>query len=139
MTSTSEIVDTIRRCSDPRRERFFVLPVADDGSFRMFRLAEGDGIHVPVDIPEVFRITKGCGCMRFIVAHNHPDSPFPIASKADIRTSKKVYDMAKTLGMEFVDHIIVTETRYMSFREDGIIAAYEPHREKRLNNLEIVD
>lgn len=136
---TSEMADAIRKYSNPRRECFFVLPVADDGSIHMFLLAEGDGIHVPVDIPRVFRITKGCGCRRFIVAHNHPDSPFPIASKADIRTSKKVYDMAKALGMEFVDHIIVTETRYMSFREDGIIAAYEPHREKRLNDLEIID
>ena len=139
MMRTSKIADAIRKHSDPRRERFFVLPVADDGSIRILLLAEGDGIHVPVDIPKVFRITKQCGCRRFIVAHNHPDSPFPIASKADIRTSKRVYDMAKTLGMEFVDHIIVTETRYMSFREDGIIAAYEPHRERRLNDLEIVD
>lgn len=139
MTNTPEIADTIRRRSDPRRERFFVLPVADDGSTRIFQLAEGDGIHVPVDIPKVFRITKGCGCRRFIIAHNHPDSPFPIASDADIRTSKKVYEIAKRMGFEFLDHIIVTETRYMSFREDGILAAYEPYRESRLNGLEIID
>ena len=133
------IADEIRRSSDPRRERFFVLPVDGRGSFRIIQLSEGDGIHVAVNIPKVLRIVQESGCRRFIIAHNHPDSPFAIASKADIRTSKKVYDMAKSMELELLDHIIVTETRYMSFREDGIIAAYEPHRENILNGHDIID
>lgn len=133
------IADEIRRHCDPRHERFLVLPVSDDGSFSIHVLSEGDGIHVSVDMPGIFRLVKSSGCRRFIIAHNHPDSPFPIASDADIRTSKKIYEMAKKAEIEFLDHIIVTETRYMSFREDGILTAYEPYRESRLNGLEIID
>lgn len=135
----SEIAEKLRRYSDPRRERFFVLPVADDGTMSIHTLAEGDGIHVSVDILKMFSLVMKCGCRKFMVAHNHPDSPFPIASKADIRTSRRIYDEAGRLGLEFLDHIIVTETRYMSFREDGIIAAYEPYRENRLNGMDIID
>lgn len=133
------VADEIRRHVDPRKERFFLIPV-HDGFFKVLTYAEGDGIHVTgLDVGEIIAIIRKEGCDCFMIAHNHPKSPFAIASEADIRTTKKIYDRAESEGLKLLDHIIVTDDRYMSFMEDGIITAYVPRKENRTNNLEIID
>jgi len=55
----------------------------------------------------------------FIISHNHP-SGNPNPSRADIEMTKKIAEAAKTIGIVFVDHIIVGKNQYFSFVENGL-------------------
>ena len=57
---------------------------------------------------------------KVIVAHNHPagdNSP----SKEDVKVTENLSQAASILGIEFLDHIIITDTGYFSFREEGFL------------------
>lgn len=47
-----------------------------------------------------------CGASAFIVVHNHPSGELAV-SEEDIRTTKKLYDAGKLMGIELLDHIII--------------------------------
>jgi DNA repair protein RadC len=55
-----------------------------------------------------------------ILVHNHP-SKDPLPSNPDIAFTKRIVDAGKLLGIQIVDHIIVTEKDYCSFRERKLI------------------
>jgi DNA repair protein RadC len=57
---------------------------------------------------------------KIIVAHNHPagdTSP----SKEDVKVTENLAKAASILGLEFLDHVIVTQSGYFSFREEGFL------------------
>jgi DNA repair protein RadC len=55
-----------------------------------------------------------------ILCHNHPASScFP--SEEDIETTKQLLDAAKCVGIKILDHIIVTQNAYFSFREKKLL------------------
>jgi DNA repair protein RadC len=57
---------------------------------------------------------------KIIVAHNHPagdNSP----SREDVKVTENLAKAASILGIEFLDHIIVTTSGYFSFREEGFL------------------
>jgi len=55
-----------------------------------------------------------------ILLHNHPSGE-AVASEADIIITKKLVDSGRILGIEVLDHIIITEDQYFSFKEKKII------------------
>ncbi|WP_317636206.1 JAB domain-containing protein [Xylocopilactobacillus apicola] len=55
----------------------------------------------------------------FILAHNHPSGEC-IASKADLRFTKKMAQAAQIMGVEFTDHLVVGSKRYLSLREENL-------------------
>lgn len=55
-----------------------------------------------------------------IIAHNHP-SGVTQPSKQDIRTTQQLIAAGQLLGVEVLDHIIVTKTSYFSFRNKELL------------------
>jgi DNA repair protein RadC len=55
-----------------------------------------------------------------IVAHNHPSGDIE-PSEEDIKITKRLTEAGKIIGIELLDHIIVTRTNYFSFKEKGMI------------------
>ncbi len=55
-----------------------------------------------------------------IIAHNHPEGEAK-PSKEDINFTKKVQSLAKELGFEILDHIIVGKKDYFSFLNNNLI------------------
>lgn len=59
-----------------------------------------------------------CGATRFFVAHNHPSgSIYP--SKEDKYVTEKLKASGNMLDVELLDHIIIADDAYYSFKEDG--------------------
>ncbi len=55
-----------------------------------------------------------------IFIHNHPaDDPEP--SKADIEITEQLCEAGKLLGINVIDHIIVTQDNYFSFESAGLL------------------
>ena len=58
--------------------------------------------------------------VNFIILHNHP-SGLPTPSAADEQLTKALYDAGKLVGISLLDHIIIGDRKYISFRKEGLI------------------
>ncbi len=55
---------------------------------------------------------------RIFIAHNHP-SGNPQPSENDYLFTEKIKQAGELLGIELLDHLVVTSNSYYSFREEG--------------------
>ncbi|OHA21993.1 MAG: hypothetical protein A2W52_01190 [Candidatus Taylorbacteria bacterium RIFCSPHIGHO2_02_49_25] len=69
---------------------------------------------------EVFEPAIARASAQVIVAHNHPSGD-PEPSEDDLVITKKLVDGGKLLGIEVIDHIIITKTGYLSFKDKKLI------------------
>lgn len=58
--------------------------------------------------------------VSLILVHNHPSGD-PHPSEDDIRLTKRVEEAGKLVGIRLLDHIIIGDASYVSFRERGLI------------------
>jgi len=71
--------------------------------------------HTPVYPREVVRRALEHGSTAVILVHNHPSGD-PTPSRADIQMTRQLVDIAKPLGIEIHDHIIVGLRSHVSFK-----------------------
>lgn len=69
---------------------------------------------------EIFNIAVKRGCASIILAHNHPSGD-PTPSKEDMEVTVRLVDSGEILGIKVLDHLIIGEGRYYSFKEGGLI------------------
>jgi len=69
---------------------------------------------------EVFEPAVKNLAAQVILAHNHP-SGNPEPSRDDLEINRRLVEAGKILGIEVIDHIIVTATGYLSFKEKNLI------------------
>jgi len=55
-----------------------------------------------------------------IIAHNHPSGD-PQPSEDDLAITKRLVEAGKILGIEVIDHIIVTNDGYFSFKDKKLV------------------
>lgn len=63
--------------------------------------------------PALFKSAKS-----IIIMHNHP-SGNRLPSEADIKTTKQLATLGKTMGIPIVDHIIITQTDFISLKRES--------------------
>ncbi len=69
---------------------------------------------------EVFEPALRFSAASIIVVHNHPSGDTE-PSEQDISITKRLLEAGRLLGIDLIDHIIVTVTNYSSFKELDII------------------
>lgn len=69
---------------------------------------------------EVFEPAIRLFASSVILAHNHPSKNIEV-SEADIRLTEKIIQSGTILDIEVLDHIIVTDNGYTSFKEKGLL------------------
>lgn len=69
---------------------------------------------------EVIEAALKYNATRLIFAHNHPGGSL-CASSEDKDITKRLQDACRAVGIDVLDHIIVTENDYFSMREHGLI------------------
>lgn len=69
---------------------------------------------------EVFSEVVKCGCSGVLLVHNHPSGD-PEPSTEDIETTNRLVSAGDILGIKVMDHIIIGDGRYLSFKERGLI------------------
>lgn len=97
-----------------RRER--VLTVVCDATNRVRRvevIASGSVDRAPVPVREVLNCVLRHDGRAFAVAHNHPSGD-PTPSEADFDATRELRSAAKTVGLRFLDHVIVAGDRWAS-------------------------
>ena len=84
----------------------------------------GSGDVSLLETKEVFQYMLRSGCNRIILIHNHP-SGNPKPSHEDQEITRKIEMMAKHLDIEFIDHIIIGDHCYYSFKSNQIYQSKE--------------
>ncbi|HOO12208.1 MAG TPA: JAB domain-containing protein, partial [Bacillota bacterium] len=69
---------------------------------------------------EVFKPAVLHNAAAIICFHNHP-SGNPEPSKEDIETTNRLVEAGKIMGIEILDHIIVSDDGYASLKERGVM------------------
>jgi DNA repair protein RadC len=69
---------------------------------------------------EVFKDAIMHNAYSVVLAHNHPSGD-PEPSEDDLTITKRFLEAGKILGIEVIDHIIITKTGFFSFKEKGLL------------------
>ncbi len=69
---------------------------------------------------EVYSEAIKCGCNSIIFVHNHPSGD-PTPSTEDIQTTQRLESAGNILGIKVLDHVVVGDGKYVSFKDKGII------------------
>jgi len=68
---------------------------------------------------EVFADAISDRAAGIIFVHNHPSGD-PTPSKQDIEITKRLVEVGKIVGIEVIDHVIISKNGYFSFQAEGI-------------------
>lgn len=102
-------------------ESFFLL-LLDRGlnTIGYAKISQGGIVGTVVDVKLIAKYAVESLASSVILAHNHPSGNTQ-ASEADIKITKRVKEALALLDVNVLDHIILTETDYRSFADDGIL------------------
>jgi len=103
-------------------ERFVVVGLdAKNRVIAYHTVGIGGGASVAVDLPAVFRFLIAACALRFVVLHNHPSGEVTPSSE-DIALTERLQRAGELLGLQLLDHLIVTDTAdYFSFLDAGML------------------
>ena len=101
-------------------EEFWVLFLNNSNKI-LFKslLSKGGMTGTIVDVRIVFKMALEQNAAAIILTHNHPSGKLK-ASDADVQITKKIKVAGQQLDIPVLDHIIITETGYYSFLDEGI-------------------
>ncbi len=72
------------------------------------------------DLRVIFKTALEHFSTQIIVAHNHPAGSLK-PSREDIAITQKIKEAGKLLDIDLLDHLILTQNNYYSFKEKGIL------------------
>ncbi len=67
---------------------------------------------------DVFRAAAMAGAAAIVLFHNHPSGD-PTPSREDIDLTRRMAAAGELMGVDVIDHVILADGRYSSFRESG--------------------
>lgn len=69
---------------------------------------------------EIFKTAIKKSSAAAILVHNHPSGD-PHPSNEDIDVTKRISEGGKILGIEILDHVIIGDGNYFSFKDEGLM------------------
>ena len=117
----AEVVRSLIGIQINQKEHFCLITL--DGASHIIR---AETIHIGtlnqsmVHPREVFRPAISDGAAGIIISHNHPSGTLE-ASRADIQITQRLTEVGKLIGIEILDHVIITKDGYYSMQEGGEI------------------
>ncbi len=106
---------------DSKVEEFWVLYL-NQGNFivRKEQISKGGISQTAVDIRVILKSALEEMATGLILAHNHPSGSLN-PSHSDHQLTQKVIEAAKTLDIQVLDHLIITQKAYFSFADEGML------------------
>ena len=107
------------KLKDYHKEHFYII-VLNSRNHSIAEVSVGSLDASVVHPREVFAEAIKNKAASVIFAYNHPSGD-PEPSEDDLVTTKQLTEAGKILGIEVVDHIIVTKNNYFSFKDGNLI------------------
>lgn len=119
--SAVSILASIYKDLDADQEHFTILTLNKANKVTGFKtLFSGGQDESIVDIKVLFRNALLMGATGIMLCHNHPSGRVE-PSQSDIHMTKKILEASEIIGIKVLDHIILGNNQYLSFREKGLI------------------
>ena len=81
-------------------------------------ISEGGITDTTVDVRVILQAALLTNSVALILAHNHPSGSMK-PSRQDIEITKQVKEAARLMRITVIDHLILTDTSYYSFADEG--------------------
>ncbi len=107
------------RLKDYTKEHFYLIAL-DSRNWSIHEVSLGTLNANLVHPREAFAEAIKSKAASVIFVHNHPSGD-PEPSEDDLEITKRLVESGKILGIEVVDHIIITRTGFMSFKDKNLI------------------
>jgi DNA repair protein RadC len=114
---------------DRNKEHFWLACLAQNNSILMIELISlGSSKSTLVEPMDVFSFALQKQAAKLIMVHNHPSGEMQ-PSRADIDVTERMHAIGLFIRMPVLDHLIISERDFYSFKEAGLMDKIE--REKR--------
>lgn len=102
------------------REHFQIILLNTKNQVLGIELVSVGSLNASIVHPrEIFKIPIRRSAAAIILVHNHPSGD-PTPSQEDIDVTRRLREAGKILGIDVLDHVIIGDRRYLSFREKGL-------------------
>ncbi|MEI7603509.1 MAG: DNA repair protein RadC [bacterium] len=119
--NTEDVLALLIGMSEYRKEHLIALYLNARNQVIHKEIVSVGTINMSVIHPrEVFEPAVSKLAVQIILAHNHPTGDVT-PSDTDIETTNQLIQAGTILGIDIIDHIIVGENKYYSFKEQDLI------------------
>ncbi len=117
----SSLADIIRNDFINVNEEYVVIVIVDKfGKIMQEKiLFKGTRNKVIISASKLINTVLESGYKIFYIFHNHP-SGNPLESNLDTKALEEIENLAKVFNLKFMDHIIITEKKYYSYRKQTL-------------------
>jgi len=120
MLSPEDVFESLKDIRESRKEHFVAFYLDSRNQQIRREIVSVGTINSSLVHPrEVFEGAVKYLASNLIVAHNHPSGELK-ASEKDIAVTERLRDSGSLLGIELLDHIIVSKEGFISLREENI-------------------
>jgi len=121
ITSAAEVYEELKAFSTKNQEHF--LSITLDGASHIINTRTvfiGTLNQSMVHPREVFADAIADRAAGVIIAHNHPSGTLE-ASRADIAITQRLKEVSRLVGIELLDHVILSKHGFYSFSDEGLL------------------
>lgn len=104
----------------PHEEFWILLLDRSNKVLARRRISQGGVSGTVVDAKQVFQVALEYLASGIVLCHNHPSGNLQ-PSQADIDLTEKLKQAAVFLDISVLDHLIIAETGYFSFADEGFL------------------
>ena len=103
------------------QEEFYCIFLNNAGKvIKCEMLFKGTSDKSLVGVDEIFRHALLCKASAIVIAHNHPSGNVK-PSLADIEITKQIQSAGKLIGINLLDHLIISDTSFYSFKSNKLL------------------
>lgn len=106
---------------DRNKEHFWTIGLDNANRILYIELISmGTTTRVEVEPMQVFRIAVQKAALQMVLIHNHPSGEMK-HSDADVTITDRLIQVGNILGIEVIDHLIISEKTFNSFSDTGLL------------------
>jgi len=121
ITDAKDVYDELHKYANRQQEHFLTITL--DGASHIINTRTvfiGTLNQSLVHPREVFADAIADRAAGIIIAHNHPSGTLE-ASRADVAITQRLKEVSKLVGIELLDHVILSKQGYYSFSDEGLL------------------
>ena len=120
LTCTTDLLSFVKKLQSADVEKMIILYLDNQNSLIGIQVMTGTINSAVVYPREVIKHALLSMASAIILVHNHPSNVVR-PSDADIRLTNTIKETCESLDILVHDHVIVGETTFFSFREEGLM------------------
>jgi len=122
LTSSQAVTNYLReKIGREKKEHFLILSLDTRSNLIRENIVSVGTLNANLVHPrEVFKEAIDARAASVILAHNHPSGDAE-PSEDDLTITKRLTEAGKIIGIEILDHIIITKNKVFSFKEKKLI------------------